>query len=63
MEKKATGNSSSFKNFDKTFNFKAHFTCDSSNLVYVGKNTPAKLEFVKLNSETTFESITTYQAI
>ena len=47
MEKKATGNSSSFKNFDKTFNFKAHFTCDSSNLVYVGKNTPVKLEFVK----------------
>ena len=24
-----------FKNIDKTFNLKAHFTCDSSNLFYV----------------------------
>ena len=29
------GNSYTFKNVDKTFNLKAHFSCDSSNLLYV----------------------------
>ena len=29
------GNSYTFKNVDNTFNLKAHFSCDSSNLVYV----------------------------
>ena len=29
------GNSYTFKNVDKTFNLKVHFTCDSSNLLYV----------------------------
>ena len=28
------GNSYTFKNVDKTFNLKAHFLCDSSNLIY-----------------------------
>ena len=28
-------NSYTFKNVDKTFNLKVHFTCDSSNLLYV----------------------------
>ena len=29
------GNSYTFKNVDKTFNLKAHFSCDSSNLLYI----------------------------
>ena len=29
------GNSYTFKNFDKTFNLKAHFSCDSSNLLCI----------------------------
>ena len=29
------GNSYTFKNVDKTFNLKAHFSCDSSNLFYI----------------------------
>ena len=29
------GNSYTFKHVDKMFNLKAHFTCGSSNLVYV----------------------------
>ena len=29
------GNSYMFKNVDKTFNLKAHFSCDSSNLLYI----------------------------
>ena len=29
------GNSYSFKNVDKTFNLKAHFSCGSSNLLYI----------------------------
>ena len=29
------GNSYTFKNDDKTFNLKAHFSCDSSNLLYI----------------------------
>ena len=29
------GSSYTFKNVDKTFNFKAHFSCDSSNLLYI----------------------------
>ena len=57
------GNSYTFKNVDKTFNLKAHFSCDSSNLFilsfvpHVAKNTPVKLEMVKPNSETVSESI------
>ena len=57
------GNSYTFKNVDKTFNLKAHFSCNSSNLLYivivrhVVKNTPVKLELVKPNSETVPESI------
>ena len=57
------GNSYTFKSVDKTFNLKAHFSCDSSNLLllsfvqHVVKNTPVKLELVKPNSETVSESI------
>ena len=54
------GNSYTFKNVDKTFNFKAHFSCDSSNfyiMPHVLKNTPVKLELVKPNSETVSQSI------
>ena len=29
------GNSYTFKNVDKTFNLKAHFSCDCSSLVYI----------------------------
>ena len=29
------GNSYTFKNVNKTFNLKAHFSCDSSNLLYI----------------------------
>ena len=52
-----------FKNVDKAVNLKAHFTCDSSNLLLLSfalrmaKNTPVKLELVKPNSETAFESV------
>ena len=28
-------NSYTFKNFDTTFNLKAHFSCDSSNLLWI----------------------------
>ena len=47
------GYSYTIKNVDKTFNFKAHFSGHSSNLVmlsfvpHVVKNTPVKLELVK----------------
>ena len=57
------GDSNTFKNVDKTFNLKTYFSCDSYNLLYiiicstVVKNTPVKLELVKLNSETVSESI------
>ena len=57
------GISYTFKNVDKTFNLKAHFSCEVlifftlSLVSHVVKNTPVKLELVKPNSETVSESI------
>ena len=57
------GNSYTFKSVDKTFNLKSYFSCNSYNLLYIiicptcGEDSPVKLELVKPNSETVFESI------
>ena len=57
------GNSYTFKNVDKTFNLKAHFSCDSSNLLYViicpacGEEYTGETGVSKTKSETVSDSV------